>query len=218
MEFQINKASTTTKSAVTEADMALINAQALQELTPDEVFAFKVQACNDLVDRDFERFPLETLEKLAPMFVGKTMIFDHVWSASKQTARIYKTYIEIRTNCNALMAECYMLRNDSTKDIIAAIQGGILREVSVSCSIRRAVCSICGEEYDTCQHQKGAVYEGKECFCELLDPADAYELSFVAVPSQSQAGVTKSARGCGLTLSELSKAKAQLEIEKERWR
>lgn len=218
MKLEITKAATTAKSAVAEADMALINAQALRELTPEEVFTFKVQACNDLVDRDCERFPLETLEKLAPMYVGKTVIFDHVWSAGNQTARVYKTYMAKREGYNALMAECYMLRSDATMDIIAAIQGGILREVSVGCAISKTACSICGEEYGTCQHQKGAVYDGKLCICDLLDPVDAYELSFVAVPAQPQAGVTKSTHGRGPTPTELSEAKARLEIEREKWR
>lgn len=218
MKFEITKAATTAKSAVTEADMSLINAQALRELTPEEVFTFKVQACNDLVDRDCERFPLETLEKLAPMFMGKTMILDHKWSAGNQTARIYKTYVVKRNESNALMAECYMLRSESTKDLINAIQGGILREVSVGCAIGKPVCSICGEEYHTCGHLKGSIYNGKLCVCELTDPVDAYELSFVAVPAQPQAGVTKSTHARGPTISALSEAKARLEIERERWR
>lgn len=218
MQLEINKAVSVVKSALTDGNMALINAQALRELTPDEVFAFKVRACDDQVDRDCERFTLETLEKLAELFVGKTMIFDHRWSASSQKARIYKTYVEKKDDCNALMAECYMLRNESTKDAIAAIEGGILREVSVGCAIARFVCSICGEDYGTCGHQKGVVYDGERCVCELHDPADAYEMSFVAVPAQPNAGVTKSTSSRGFTPAEISGAKARLAIENERWR
>ncbi len=40
---------------------------------------------------------------------------------------------------------------------------------------------------------KGQVYDGKLCFMELREPADAYEWSFVAVPAQRKAGVIKSA-------------------------
>lgn len=218
MHLEINKAAATVKSADTDANMLLINRQSLRELTPEEVFTFKVRACDDQVDRDFERFPLETLEKLVPMFVGKTMIADHCWSAENQRARIYETYIEQRDGGNALMAKCYMLRNDSTKDIIAAIEGGILREVSVGCAIGKAVCSICGKDYGTCQHQKGATYDGILCVCELHDPVDAYEMSFVAVPAQPKAGVTKSANSSGLTPADLSDAKALLAIENEKWR
>lgn len=218
MQFEIQKAAQSVKAAVSETNMALINRQSLRDLTPDEVYTFKVQACNDLVDRDFERFPLQTLEKLAPMYVGRTMIADHRWSADNQRARIYETYIEKRESCNALMAKCYMLRNDSTKDIVDAIEGGILREVSVGCAVSRTVCSICGEEAHTCQHLKGAYYDGKLCYYDLLDPVDAYEMSFVAVPAQPAAGVTKNLEKHSWTPAEMAAAKARLQLENERWK
>lgn len=218
MQLKINKAAATVKSEASAADMLLINRQSLRDLTPDEVYTFKVRACDDLIDRDFERFPLETLEKLAPMFVGRTMIADHRWTADNQRARIYETFVDARDGCNALIAKCYMLRNDSAKDLIAAIEGGILREVSVGCSIGKAVCSICGKEYGTCGHQKGTTYDGEMCHVDLLDPVDAYEMSFVAVPAQPGAGVIKSITGGGIEVLALPNAKARLEIEKEKWR
>lgn len=42
-----------------------------------------------------------------------------------------------------------------------------------------------------CPHRKGETYGGKLCCGELTEPYDAYEWSFVAVPAQRQAGVTK---------------------------
>lgn len=216
--MEIKKAATTAKSEVPDTDMLLINRQALRDLTQEEVFTFKVRACNDLVDRDYERFTLDALEKLAPMFVGRTMIADHHWTADNQRARIYDTYVENHDGCNVLMAKCYMLRNDATKDIIAAIEGGILREISVGCAISRTVCSICGEAYGTCGHQKGTAYDGNLCVCELHDPVDAYEMSFVAVPAQPGAGITKSMNTSGWTPADISTAKARLEIENEKWR
>lgn len=218
MKIETTKAATVAGASISEADMKLINAQALGELTSEKVYTFKVRACDDYVDRDHERFPPETLEKLAPMFMGKTMIFDHYWSAAQQTARVYETYVEHEDGHSALMAKCYMLRADSTKDIIAAIEGGILREVSVGCALSRSVCSICGEAYGTCGHHKGVAYDGIVCHVDLLDPIDAYEMSFVAVPAQPRAGVTKSAAERGITLSEMTEAKARMEIEHEKWR
>lgn len=202
---------------IAAADMELINGLAMQELSPDDVFTFRVEACNDLIDRDNERFPLDTLRKLAELFAGKTVICDHRWTATEQRARIYKTYIEDRGTRNALIAECYMLRTESTKEMITAIKGGILKEVSVGCAISKAVCSICGKEYGSCGHQKGNAYNGKLCFADLCDPIDAYEMSFVAVPAQPKAGVTKSFEQ-GWTEAEKEAARIQLEIENERWK
>ena len=97
------------------------------------------------------------------------------------------------------MLRAYMLRNDQTAPLIAAIEGGILREVSVGCQVAKAICSICGadrrETY--CGHRPGQEYEGKRCHIDLDDPTDAYELSFVAVPAQREAGVIKHYGGKG---------------------
>ncbi|WP_195325184.1 hypothetical protein [Flavonifractor plautii] len=98
-----------------------------------------------------------------------------------------------------LVLRAYMLRNDQTAPLIAAIEGGILREVSVGCQVAKAICSICGtdrrETY--CGHCPGQEYEGKRCHIDLDAPTDAYELSFVAVPAQKGAGVIKHYGGKG---------------------
>lgn len=218
MQLQINKAAYASKALSSEAEMAAINAFSQRELKPEEVYVFRCIACDDQIDRDFERFPVETLRKLAPMFEGKPVIFDHAWSACKQTARIYSAHVETQEGRNALVVRCYMLRCDATRDIITAIEGGILREVSVGCAVSRAVCSVCGEEYGTCGHRKGAEYDGKPCYVDLLDPVDAYEMSFVAVPAQPGAGVTKQSHENNWTPAKLTAAKLQLEIEHERWK
>ncbi len=79
--------------------------------------------------------------------------------------------------------------------LIAQIEGGIKKEVSVGCSVERCVCSICGEDINTCAHKKGEVYGGKVCCAELVNAQDAYEWSFVAVPAQPRAGVLKRCGG-----------------------
>lgn len=218
MQYSVNKAAAAIKAEISDRDMAAINAQALKPLTPEEVFVFRCEACNDQPDRDFERFPLETIQALAPMFVGRTVICDHQWAAGNQTARIFAAYVEPRIGVSALMVSCYMIRNDATKDTIAAIEGGILREVSVGCAISRVTCSICGADAQKCNHIKGGIYDGKTCLYELRDPLDAYELSFVAVPAQPRAGVTKQTHNQGWTPAEMAAAKARLQIENERWK
>ena len=51
------------------------------ELTADQVYTFSVRLCDNEIDRDGERFPLETLQELERLFVGKSGVFDHQWSA-----------------------------------------------------------------------------------------------------------------------------------------
>lgn len=180
------------------ADIDLINRYSVKELTPDEVYCFAVRLCDNEVDRDWERFDRAALEKLAGLFLGKSGIFDHDWRAENQVARLYKTEVvrgEGRTQAGEpyyyLRGCAYMVRSHTNSDIIQEIEAGIKKEVSVGCSIGRTVCSICGVENGKCEHVKGQGYGGKLCYFTLKDPTDAYEWSFVAVPAQPAAGVTK---------------------------
>lgn len=180
-------------------ELAHINRFARAELTEEQVYVFSVRLCDNEVDRDFERFDTAALERLGELFLGKSGIFDHQWSAQGQTARIYRTEV-VRESAVATAAGdgycwlkgwAYMLRTEKNRDLIAEIEGGIKKEVSVGVSMGRSVCSVCGAESGGCQHVKGQVYGGQLCFIELRDPADAYEWSFVAVPAQRRAGVLK---------------------------
>ena len=90
-----------------------------------------------------------------------------------------------------LKAEAYMVRTDDNKNLIAEIDGGIKKEVSISCSAAKHICSVCGCEHSGCTHEKGRRYNGKICHTILDRITDAYEWSFVAVPAQVNAGVTK---------------------------
>ena len=191
--------------AAAEEDLAEINRLTKRPLTAEEVYTFRVRLCDNEVDRDGERFSAETLAELAPLFVGKSGIFDHNWSAQEQTARIYHAEVECETGRTTaagdgyccLTARAYMLRNEKNQALIEEIEGGIKKEVSVGCSVRRAVCSVCGAEKGTCSHVPGQRYDGKLCFTELQGAEDAYEWSFVAVPAQRGAGVLKTFSGGG---------------------
>ena len=186
-------------SMVTREELAIINQFTKRALKEDEVYTFAVRLCDNEVDRDGERFPRATLEELAELFVGKSGIFDHQWSAKGQTARIYRTEVvrEPGTVTAAgdeyrwLKGWAYLMRTEKNQELITEIEGGIKKEVSVGCSMGRSVCSVCGAENGACGHAKGQMYGGKLCFMELKDPKDAYEWSFVAVPAQPRAGVVK---------------------------
>lgn len=172
-------------------DLALINQLARKELKAEEVYTFSVRLCDDQVDRDFERFSPQTLEELAGLFVGKSGIFDHQWSAWGQSARIYKTEVIREPEKITLAGDgycwlkgyAYMVRTESGRDLIAEIEGGIKREVSVGCAVERAVCSICG---GTCGLGTAATGRARNTAEGFVLPiwkgrCDAYEFSFVAV-------------------------------------
>ena len=200
------------QAAVTAEDLALINLLSRKELKKEDVYVFSLRLCDNEVDRDQERFAPRTLEELSRLFVGKSGIFDHQWSARGQAARIYKTEVIFQPERTTkagdgycwLKGWAYMARTEGTKDLIAEIEAGIKKEVSVGCAVEKSVCSICGADLrqGQCGHKKGEYYDGRLCYASLEGASDAYEFSFVAVPAQPEAGVVKGA-GSARTLKDL---------------
>ncbi len=197
-----------------EADMEKINRYTRREYGPEEVYTFSLVLCDNEVDRDFERFSIPALQKLKELFLGKTCILDHERKSANQTARIYDTALEQEAGritqagepYTRLTAKAYLPKTEKSRETVELIESGILKEVSVSCSVKRSVCEICGKE--TCSHQKGREYGGKLCCRVLEEPSDAYECSFVAVPAQREAGVRKGWREKPVEGSVLEKVKA----------
>ena len=187
----------------TAAQMEKINALAKGTLTEEQVYVFSVKLCDDQVDRDFERFDAAALPELARLFVGKSGIVDHKWSAEGQLARIFDTEVLSEEGVSFIKAWAYIRRGGAGDEWIADIEAGIKKEVSVGCAMGRSVCSVCGGEYGTCGHRKGEYYDGELCCAILREPVDAYEFSFVAVPAQREAGVLKG-MGRRCTLKELA--------------
>lgn len=188
---------------IREGELELINKYTGRELGENEVYAFSVVLCDNEIDRDFERFSPEALEKLGELFVGVTGLMDHDPKSGNQSARIFSCSVrKIRDRMTSdgkpyarLEARAYIPVHEGSRTLISELDGGIKKEVSVGCSVRRRICSVCGGEYGSCGHIKGTKYKNRLCFATLEDPTDAYEWSFVAVPAQKQAGVIKNYTG-----------------------
>ena len=183
------------KGVPTAVQLDAINAQAKAELKAEQVYVFSLRLCDDQVDRDFERFDTAALPGLAKLFIGKTGIVDHHWSSDKQVARIFSAEVVQEDGISYIKAWAYIRRGGSGDEVIADIEAGIKKEVSVGCAMGRSVCSVCGGEYGSCGHRKGEYYDGQLCCAILQEPMDAYEFSFVAVPAQRDAGVMKAMGG-----------------------
>ena len=188
----------------TIAQLEAINAQTKAELTAEQVYVFSLRLCDDQVDRDLERFDTAALPVLAKLFIGKTGIVDHKWSSDSQVARIFSAEVVREERCSYIKAWAYIRRGKAAEEVIADIEAGIKKEVSVGCAMGRSVCSVCGGEYGQCGHQKGEYYDGQMCCVILKEPMDAYEFSFVAVPAQREAGVLKGMGRAGASLKELA--------------
>ena len=197
----------TLKSApVGKEELDVIAQFARRELKGEEVYVFSVVLCDNEIDRDGERFSVPALQTLSELFVGKTGIFDHSMKGRDQTARIFSAKVDrvagrktsLAEDYHQLVARAYMPRLSKNAELIEEIELGIKKEVSVGCSVGKMSCSVCGADprQGGCAHQKGRIYNenGKIMLCHVLleEPQDAYEWSFVAVPAQPLAGVTKS--------------------------
>ena len=145
--------------------LQLLNQFTRRELTEEEVYIFDVILCDNEIDRDFEKFSLSALKTLQELFIGKTGIFDHDAKSSGQTARIFHTELaedsERKTstgeNYVCLKGCAYMVRTSANENLIKEIEGGIKKEVSISCSASVQKCSVCGANKRTknCPHTKG---------------------------------------------------------------
>ena len=202
--MQIRKETEVMTSGVpSEVQLGAINALAKAEMTAEQVYVFSLRLCDDQVDRDFERFDTAALPVLAKLFIGKTGIVDHKWSSENQVARIFAAEVAMEDGVSFIKAWAYIRRGGANDEIIADIEAGIKKEVSVGCAMGRSVCTACGSDYGSCGHQKGEYYDGQLCCAILKEPMDAYEFSFVAVPAQVSAGVLKG-MGRNRTLKELA--------------
>ncbi len=199
--MQKNFAIDSQDAAVSPEMLEKINRYTRKALSADEVFVFTATLCDNEVDRDYERFTVDALKALAPLFEGKTAIQNHSMNSADQSARTFMTEVitdPSRTTTlgepyTYLKAYCYMPRIPKNEPLIAEINAGIKKEVSVGCAVSMHKCSVCGntEEQNPCGHRRGKRYNGEVCHYTLEQPSDAYEWSFVAVPAQKNAGVTK---------------------------
>ena len=171
------KEGTVLKSAVPDQEeMGEINRYTRREYGPQEVYAFSLALCDNEIDRDFERFSVEALETLGELFLGKTCIFDHEQKSVNQTARIYRTALRREPGRKTrageeyvqLTARAYLPKTQGNGEVIELIESGILKEVSVSCSVKRKVCGLCGREH--CGHEKGKEYPEGLWHLVLLEP------------------------------------------------
>lgn len=188
-------------STLRDGELALINKYTRREHKAEEIYAFTVTLCDNDIDRDFERFSDDALDVLSKLFVGRTGICDHSAKSENQKARIFSCYTEKPEGeqtrdgrqYKRLCARAYMLKTEQNKNLIAEIEAGIKKEVSIGCSMGSHTCSICGKSRaEGCVHRKGKRYGDALCHTVLSNPQDAYEWSFVAVPAQRRAGITKS--------------------------
>lgn len=159
-------------------------------LSRDEVYTFSIKICDNDIDRDYECFSTQTLYDLAEMYVGKAGFIDRQFVFDGKAMIIYKTEV-VRDYWRStvtgddycwLKGYAYIPKTEQTKRIVTEIENSNKRDVSIGCAIKERKCSICGK--DRCNHIKGKIYGGQECYFTLHKPTDVYEWSFITEPKK----------------------------------
>ena len=126
-----------------QEDMELIHKYTRTKLAAEDVYVFQSVLCDNEIDRDGERFSMAALETMKALFLGKTGLFDHSGKSGDQVMRVFDTAVahspERTTGAGeayaALTAKVYLMRGGETAALIREIDGGIKKEVSVSCAL-----------------------------------------------------------------------------------
>ena len=171
------------KITITDEELAKINTYTRNELSVDEFYAFSFVLCDNDIDKNYECFPVTTLEGLRRMFVGKTGIIQHNLKGEKSTAKIYDCKIEAveskKTDLGddyfRLIAKAYIVKGSRTESSIYAIDNYNKTDTKIACSVSETRCAVCGKETINCNHIKGNTYDNKICVYTLHNVNDVYE-------------------------------------------
>jgi hypothetical protein len=167
-----------------ESDLAAINALPgmLSPLTADEIF---VRSCDAINTRPLFNglvVPEESVRKIA------ALAFDHPIQRNHDTytseglpvGRIFSSTMVTDDQgdpCNR--QRFYMVREPLTESLVRRMDGGVLREVSISFAHDLLECSICNTDLWDCSHVTGEDYEGQKCVASVKGVTEYYETSLV---------------------------------------
>lgn len=166
-------------SIPTTEQLAKINMFTRTPKTADEVSVFPVLACNDIIDRDMDRFPPETVAGFAALQgplspIGKSFMVGHDTRGTNgysgmPVGRVFDAAAVAEGNVNWLRTEVYIPNTDQNKSYLENVDFGIYWAVSVGVMLGGAMCSV-GEPHEwgwhpyICSkgHEKGQRYDPTE--------------------------------------------------------
>lgn len=137
--------------------------------------------------RNFTWYTEEALKRSIPTWTKpyeRPLILHHNEKDGKIVGRVlsaYYTDVNTRSKTGALVFGCNVSDEEGKK----GVKDGRFKTVSIGVIAHDVRCSICGHvisEYGECEHERGAIYDGKTCYWMIYD-MEAKELSYVIVPS-----------------------------------
>ena len=174
-----------TQQEVSAADMDLINVFALRALAPDDVIVREALVCNDLPDAYDTQFARYALDQVSQMLPGAPLLRNHAtFTADDLPVGVwYRAALEQRDDALWTRAAFYMVREPLTESIATRMDGGVVREVSLSWWMARnaMTCSICGKAMfgEQCTHVPGEAYGDRTCIVVMQKIEGVDEASLV---------------------------------------
>jgi hypothetical protein len=206
-------------AGVSQEELRLINALALEPLAAEQVYTRRMRLCNDQFDRSRERFPRDYLERFRATLPGKSLLGNHQ-HGEFALGRFYKAELEEEEGVTYLVPSFYMLRLAENEETRRQIDAGVWNHVSIGFVFDKLFCDLCGKEYydwrtpDPCRHLRGRSYDGRECTLTYggdLTRVEAVEASIVYLGCQYGSQLVKGTRERG------SEGVREREGEKEEW-
>jgi hypothetical protein len=163
----------------TDEQLAKINQFTARPVTADEVACFTTMSCNDILDRDLDRFTTDAVKQFAKLPgsrspIGKSFMVSHD-TTKLPVGRIFDAGNKKMVNeeagdgsmANFLTNEVFIPRLDSNKDFIGNMEFGVYWAVSVGVMMGAGLCSIGephaynGRWWCSQGHEKGLYYDPK---------------------------------------------------------
>jgi hypothetical protein len=191
-------------------------------LEGDNLFFFRAEISNDLLDSHFTHMSERTLQNYASDAEhGVAFLRGHNWHELPLGYSITGAVED--TGRKRVVADFYTVPGmDDTDNLISRIKTGLVRDVSVGFHGGRAICDLCGQDFWDCRHFPGLKYEEKEgdtvktqLATFTIDDARLSEVSGVFDGSTPQAMILKAQRAAKageLTRSQVALLESQYRV------
>lgn len=171
-------------SGATDADLAVINAMpgVLQPLAADQVYVRWMDAINDQPLKNSLRLGVAEVAQIAQLAKGAPVQCNHDTYSNEAlpVATVFASRMETRADGSAwVVMGVYFVAGDEATELVRKIDGGVIKEVSVSFGYDQLLCSICQTDMGQCAHWPGQEYEGKLAEGLVTGVAEFYEVSLV---------------------------------------
>lgn len=170
--------------APAQSDLDAINAMPglLRALSLDEVFIRSCDAINTRPLANGLLVPEDSVRAIASLAYDHPIQRNHDTYSSEglPVGRIFSSTMATDDQgmpCNR--QRFYMVKEPLTQSLVQRMDGGVLREVSVSFAHDLLECSICETDLYDCAHIPGEEYDGKVCQARVLGVSEYFETSLV---------------------------------------